>query len=796
MKLYKKLSIFLLTGGLMFAGTSCSQDEMDISTQEEPERFPVSLSLSVAGMESGTPETKAIMDPDIDNALTTEKQIYCFTVLQFTGKGNGSRILVAKDTYSGEDVPNILSGEQKIQAIYSKDEERSTFVVVANTLNVAGSVNSTTLEHFMARYSELSSYDQVLTKIKGNDYFRMSGLVEDVHVDQSTHLEVELIRNVSKITINVTNATNNSDKVELQKVQLRSINAKYYYYTSLNWNRENDSYSAVNPCRIDKGLEEFPTAGNDGSVQTFTYYVPVNLRGETESQYQYTKGFDAPDGATRFCMYGTYGEGENKTSINYTYYLGGNLVNDFNLKPNHHYTYNITLSAKGDARYDYRVEDLAEVKFHVDANCYMVHPPHVGSRIYAIPIRRAATFWNKEGENGGVYGANQWEESDDYSAFTITPETDWKAEIIGNDMNWSESKKEAFLYKDSGRGYDPTQPTQDPYFKIKVDAGMKGNAQVAVRVDGNIVWSWHIWITDYNPDQDLSPVSGQYLYDVEGGQVHRYNNPLFNTIKPTETTVGYKNGFIMDRNLGAWGTSLADQRKAMYYEFGRKDPFRYPLNFAKVDYDKTGEPNVTLGDITVPHNIRYSVCHPITYIKSDQGPYDGWTAFYDGDDLSATGKGWFDPKYYQHVGNQDVLEIKKSIYDPCPAGWKVPDAEYTTDIIPRGQSIQWSLYKKQFSKLDMPQGSSEAGMYYYPEGIGNKDKTGAIYFPYVNFISGRATGDNNNPRSRYWTDRTHPQKSAMSYYFGVQSDNVQNIGNSQRHAYSIRCVREYGPVVN
>ena len=792
MKRYKILSIFLLMGGLLFAGTSCSQEEMDISSWEEPERIPISLSLSVAEMAAGTPETKAVMDPDIDNTLTVEEQISCFTVLQFTRTGNGSHILVAKDSYSGDDVPAILNGDQKITAIYSKGEEKSTFVVVANTLNVAGNVQSTTLEQFLASYSELRDYGQILTKIDGNDYFRMSGLAEDVHVDQSTQFEVELIRNVSKVTINVTNGTSGDEKVALEKVQLRGINAKYYYYTSLDWNKENDSYSAANPCRIDKGMDEFPSAGNDGSVQTFTYYVPANLRGTTDNQYQYTKGLDAPDGATRFCMYGTYGEGETQTSINYTYYLGGNLVNDFNLKPNHHYTYNITLSAKGDARYDYRVEDLAEVKFHVDANCYMVHPPKVGSRIYAIPIRRAATFWNKEGENGGVYGASQWAEKD-YSAFTITPETEWTAVVLRSDF----SVPGSFLKKSAGKGYDPTQPTQDPYLKIKVDAGMKGNAQIAVKVGDNIVWSWHIWITDYNPDQDLSPIQGQYLYDVEGGQVHRYNNTLFNRTEPTETTVGYKNGFIMDRGLGAWGTSVPDHRKAMYYEFGRKDPFWFPTDsHSKKAALETGEPSVTIQDLVIPHNIRYSVCHPTAYLTYlTDAKYQGWTAFYNGDDLTSEGNGWFDPKYYQHIGNQDVLEIKKSIYDPCPAGWKVPNERYASDIIGLNVATDWNTYSQQYSKLELPVGGL-SGMYYNPEGASNKNKTGAIFFPFANLISGYGTGSQTDQRARYWSDCTSSNIIGQSYYYGFQSDYIQELGNIHTHAYNVRCVREYGPVVN
>lgn len=799
MKVYKILLFFLFAGGILLASPSCSREELNIRPEEEQERYPVSLSLSVAELEAGTPETKAaVVDPDLDDNLTTTRQIYCFTVLQFEKTGDGG-VLRGRESYEGPQVAPILNGSEQIKVLYSKGNQAFVFVVVANTLNVYGNVNSTTLEDFTKHYSELTGYDQAFLRIDGKDYLRMSGSAEFDHVDQGTVLDVNLIRNVSKITVNVTNATDGDGKVALEKVQLRDINAKYYYRTPLDGNKEpayEDPYSANRPCRFDKEQEDFPADGNNGAVQTFTYYVPANLRGVTNSEFQYTKGQDAPEGATRFCMYGTYGD--DNTPVNYTYYLGGDLVKDFNLKPNHHYTYNITLKDKGNARFDYRVEDLEEVKFHVDANSYMVHPPKVEgqSRVYAIPIRRAATFWNKEGENGGIYGASRWEKKD-YSAFSITPDTEWTAEVIGDDFGMTEDQKNEFLFKRSGTGFDPTQPTQDPYFKIRVKAGMKGNAQIAVKVGDNIVWSWHIWITDYDPDQKtLIPRQGQYFYDVEGGQVHRYNNVFFNTTEPTETTDGYKNGFIMDRNLGALGISFEDQSRSMYYQFGRKDPFWMNDSRSKVELTKTGEPILSINTLSVPQNVRYGVCHPKAFISASNQPSgNGWTSNRDEDDLAGPGEGWFDRKYYQHIGNQEVLEIKKSIYDPCPPGWKIPNSNFASGIyIPNKSIVVTESTNVEFT---------ENGFNYWPEGKTNKDKTGTVFLPALDFINGNGNLNVEKKRCRLWTNRgyistssdpvTRISQQTASYYLGIMTEvSMSSVG--QIHAYPVRCVREYGAV--
>ena len=812
MKVNRILPLILLAG-LLPESLSCTRKELDDPVRKEVSSIPVSLTLSVENMEDGTPGTKAVMEPEISGGETIEQQILNFFVLQFEGTDENA-ILVANPTFV-EEVSDYFSTHQ-VSLLSSEEVKSYVFVVVANisepTKELPG-VN-TTLGAFLRKYYSLTKYDSVFTNFRGTSYLRMSGSAQYTgKIDDYFSIEIPLKRNVAKITVNVTNTTGTGadeggPHVTLDKVQLRDINAKYYYLTNVGSGigaTFQDEYSTVAPCRIDKDQEAFPAAGNEGSPQTFTYYVPANLRGTIVNDAQYTKGKDAPEGATRFCLYGTYGS--ESTPINYTYYLGGNLTDDFDLKPNHRYTYNITLKTKGDARYDYRIEDMKEERFHVDANCYMVHPPKTTgqSRVYAIPIRRAATFWNDPGVNGGVYGANQFE-TDSYSSCKIDANTAWTAEVLWSDFDLSAYPE--FLSKASGRGYDPTDPTQDPYFKIKVKQGMKGNVVIAAKLGDRIVWSWHIWITDYNPDQEgLAPREGVYVYDVEGGQVHRYNNNLFKT-EPTETVVGYKNGFIMDRNLGASGTTYEESLKgALYYQFGRKDPFFYQSQTGQVYhyYEKgvtlknlkderylnsegayysvsnyeTGEPVAVEGKAA--NNIRFSVCHPMLYIYGKgEGYPNGWTDNLVA--LASIGDGWYDPQYYSHNGDQHLLEIKKSIYDPCPAGWKVPhNGSFNNIIAPGDYSIQ--NYATVYHNL---------GLYYYPEGDKNK---GNIFIPALSYRSSDGTYLPNHltNQGRLWTDyAANNQPQGRAFYFNNRESRPWTLTTA--NGYPVRCVREYGVV--
>lgn len=179
------------------------------------------------------------------------------------------------------------------------------------------------------------------------------------------------------------------------------------------------------------------------------------------------------------------------------------------------------------------------------------------------------------------------------------------------------------------------------YFRVTTNGMREGNAVVAFVMEPNsanevVYWSWHIWVTDYNPD-----------------------NPA-----------GQKNvnGRIwMDRNLGAMANQYTADGAArgLIYQWGRKDPFPSAKEWTTIPKAVYG-PN----DTTTPNknftfskrdnydntnNLPFSINHPDMYVYVTSDNYD-----------------WYSSN--PSIKNDTLWRAdKKTIFDPCPAGWCVPD---------------------------------------------------------------------------------------------------------------------------
>ena len=162
------------------------------------------------------------------------------------------------------------------------------------------------------------------------------------------------------------------------------------------------------------------------------------------------------------------------------------------------------------------------------------------------------------------------------------------------------------------------------YFKT-ADTYREGNAVVAAKdASGTILWSWHIWLTDHPQEQ---------VY---------YNNA----------------GTMMDRNLGATSADPGSvSALGLLYQWGRKDPFlgSSSITVNQLAYSTMIWPRPVLSDSSVG-TIEYATLHPTEFITHNNNNYDWhYTGSYEGDTRWTTS------------------DARKSIYDPCPAGWRVPD---------------------------------------------------------------------------------------------------------------------------
>ena len=166
------------------------------------------------------------------------------------------------------------------------------------------------------------------------------------------------------------------------------------------------------------------------------------------------------------------------------------------------------------------------------------------------------------------------------------------------------------------------------------DPVVYGNAVIAARdAKQNILWSWHIWFTEQPKEQ---------VY---------YNDA----------------GIMMDRNLGATSANPGDHcALGLLYQWGRKDPF---LGASMISSETIANSSSDHNIYSVDSNsstgtIEYAIAHPRVFILFDElGSY-----------YSKRNYDW----YYTGSTSTDNTRwtessSAKSIYDPCPAGWRVPD---------------------------------------------------------------------------------------------------------------------------
>ena len=353
-----------------------------------------------------------------------------------------------------------------------------------------------------------------------------------------------------------------------------------------------------------------------------------------------------------------------------------------------------------------QVEEVKDIQI---TNCYVVPP---GGRVY-IPT-------------DGVYKA--WAQMDEFERTPI-PEGEVTAEVLWQDGIGVMTERSVKVMNAEKR---------DKAY-IVVETGNKaGNAVVAMKVNGEIYWSWHIWCTDYNPN-------------LKEGQQEL-------------------NGFVwMDRNLGATYNKYNEEggikSKGFLYQWGRKDLFPPTKGWEKTEsdedlYNLAGE-IITFSKVPVEvfNNIPNSVHNSMSFYTSEESWYTNAKGTYRRNDLSL---------WNSKVG-------KKTIFDPCPDGWRVPvgkDGEYESP---------WEQAKKNVTPLVRYKGFSLKGIYYPAAG-------------YRELLTGNMPNNSFLDNALYWAGNIpslYRQPSIMRYTL-IDSTGYSFSISVAWDAYggSVRCVKE------
>ncbi len=262
------------------------------------------------------------------------------------------------------------------------------------------------------------------------------------------------------------------------------------------------------------------------------------------------------------------------------------------------------------------------------------------------------------------------------------------------------------------------------------DTFKEGNAVIAAKdASGTILWSWHIWLTDQPEGQEY------------------YNNA----------------GTMMDRNLGATSATPGDVGAlGLLYQWGRKDPF---LGSSSISSSVEAESTATWpsAEDSSPSkgNVDYATANPMTYISGPGSTHD----------------------WHWSSRNNELWKSDKTIYDPCPVGWRVPDGSNNNGVWVNAAGIHFSWWD------DYPFDNINKGMNF----SGKFADSSIVWYPASGSrnLSLRSTGEAGyywsvTPEIDYNGAILNGANLMVMYDFGFNTE--ESLG--RHYGYSVRCYKD------
>ena len=313
-------------------------------------------------------------------------------------------------------------------------------------------------------------------------------------------------------------------------------------------------------------------------------------------------------------------------------------------------------------------------------------------------------------------------------------------------------------------------------FTVSASDIQSGNAVVAVKKGGTTVWSWHLWFAPKDA-LDKIPVTNyqgkvyNFTKETLGWKPTQWSGSTYDKARTVKVKVvqTIKNGGVAQETVINITQNPGNVKKGAttLYQFGRKDAF----------------PGVDASELAANSHFTQSAGDNMSIMNGIQHP----------DNFYTWGSSWYSTpptgySYYNLWSAENTAtgfndnSVVKTVYDPCPVGFKMPASNAFTGFTANGQNggtmnvdgtSDWQTYQNNFGHNFWTSSS----------------KTATINFPASGY---RVSGDGslyNVGFGYYWS--AVPGDTGSGCYLFFFSGNVRPLNNVNRsYGFAARPVSE------
>lgn len=400
------------------------------------------------------------------------------------------------------------------------------------------------------------------------------------------------------------------------------------------------------------------------------------------------------------------------------------------------------------------------------ANCYVVSAPgyYCFPLVYGNAIKNGTT--NTSAYTSNKTGSNILKTFINHTGNPITSPyikensgcVPAKAELLWQDapglisnVQYNNSQMQLFV-----------NPENYISFQVNALTIRQGNAVIAIKDAGdNVLWSWHIWVTDENIGQTIEVTNHQsqkYKFmPVNLGWCDGRTETYAERSCKVKFTAGDASKEVIIKQVSA---SITTGGNHPYYQWGRKDPFLPSNGLAntnKIWYDKDGNAHT---ESPQTENLSTGIACIKNYILKP----DVMHSQYSGDNTYANL--WSADNNVYTANDENVI---KTIYDPSPVGFKLPPSNAFTGFTTTGE------YVSTLSQINGEWDSSLKGWNFYTDSSKNK----TIFFPasgYRHYSGGGASYVGSSGYCWSAVQRNQGHGRCLGFYSSV----VNPLNNNER----------------